>query len=192
MVHSGPRMASAPAEPVVYDSAVEGVFLRGLVGQITPSLSAKLRAIGVDLNQKLKPTYPREVWTRALELTVSELYPGASREEGYRRLGELAVNGIGYTMIGKVLVQMARLMGPRRSMLRLPQVFSSVNNFMKMELTEMEPGHFRAHVNEDYGHPAYVQGAMTAAMNLADAKGLQVSILDAQTKGISLDVRWAP
>src|SRR5262245_66316669 len=90
-----------PAEPVVYDSAVEGVFLRGLVGQITPSLSTKLRQLGLDLHQKLKPTYPRDLWAQWLEVTVSELFPGASREEGFRRLGELAVNGIGFTMIGK-------------------------------------------------------------------------------------------
>src|SRR5690349_24616631 len=121
-------------EPVVFDSAVEGVFLRGLVGQVTPSLSAKLRAIGLDLNQKLRPTYPREAWTRMLEVAVAEVFPDVSPEEGFRRLGALAVNGIGHTMMGKVLVQMARLMGPRRSMLRLPQVFSAVNNFMTMEL----------------------------------------------------------
>jgi len=113
-------MAAAPAEPVVYDAAVEGVFLRGLVGQVTPALSAKLRELGLDLDQKLRPTYPREAWSRMLEVTVAELFPSVSRQEGFRRLGELAVNGIGNTMIGKVLVQMARLMGPRRSMLRLP------------------------------------------------------------------------
>jgi uncharacterized protein (TIGR02265 family) len=175
----------------VYDAAVEGVFLRGLVGQVTPSLSAKLRALGLDLHQKLRPTYPREAWTRMLEVTVSELFPNVSPEEGYRKLGALAVNGIGHTMMGKVLVQMARLMGPRRSMLRLPQVFTGVNNFMTMELQEMAPTHFRVHVNESYGHPAYVLGAMQAAMRLADAKDLQVEILDSTAQKVSVEVRWA-
>jgi len=182
--------APSATAPVVYDGAVEGVFLRGLVGRITPSLSAKLRALGLDLDQKLQPTYSRELWTQVLEVTVAELYPELTREEGFRRLGEQAVNGIGYTMIGKVLVQMARLMGPRRSLLRLPQVFTSMNNFMKMELQEVEPCHFRVHVNETYGHPAYVQGAMRAAMSLASAKDLQVNILESETQGISLEVRW--
>src|SRR3954466_2172101 len=158
-------MAAAPAEPVVYDAAVEGVFLRGLVGRITPALSAKLRELGLDLDQKLRPTYPREAWSRMLEVTVAELFPAVSRQEGFRRLGALAVNGIGNTMIGKVLVQMARLMGPRRSMLRLPQSFTAMNNFMKMELHEVEPNHFQVHVHETYGHPAYVQGALQAAMS---------------------------
>src|SRR5205823_9140736 len=134
--------------------------------------------LGLDLDQKLQPTYPRATWAQLLEVTVSELFPEVSREEGFRRLGELAVTGIGCTMIGKVLVQMARLMGPRRSLLRLPQAFTSVNNFMKMELEEVEPTHFLVHVNETYGHPAYVQGAMQAAMSLADARDLQVVILE--------------
>lgn len=183
-------MAAAPAEHIVYDAAVEGVFLRGLVGMITPQLSAKLRELGLDLDQKLRPTYPREAWTRMLEVTVAELFPGVSREEGFRRLGEKAVNGIGHTMIGKVLVQMAKLMGPRRSMLRLPQSFTSMNNFMKMELQEVEPTHFVVHVDQTYGHPAYVLGAMQAAMSLADAKDLKVSILDFTAQKVSVDVRW--
>lgn len=184
-------MGTASLSPVVYDSAVEGVFLRGLVGQVTPSLSTKLRGLGLDLDQKLRPTYPREAWTRMLEVTVAELFPDVSREEGFRRLGALAVNGIGHTMLGKVLVQMARLMGPRRSMLRLPHSFTGVNNFMKMELQEMAPNHFRVHVNETYGHPAYVQGAMQAAMSLADAKDLKVDIVDSTAQKVSVDVRWA-
>src|SRR6185295_10580293 len=163
---------------VVYDAAVEGVFLRGLVGQITPSLSAKLRGLGLDLGQKLRPTYPREAWTRFLEVTVAEIFPNVSTEEGFRRLGAVAVNGIGHTMMGKVLVQMAKLMGPRRSMLRLPDSFTAMNNFMRMELEEVAPNHFRLHLNETYGHPAYVQGAVQAAMSLADAKDLKVDIVD--------------
>lgn len=184
-------MAAFAAEHVVYDAAVEGVFLRGLVGMVTPSLSSKLRALGLDLDHKLRPTYPREAWTRMLEVTVAELFPNVPRDEGFRRLGEKAVNGIGYTMIGKVLVQMAKLMGPRRSLLRLPQVFTSMNNFMKMELKEVEPNHFQVHVRETYGHPAYVLGAMQAAMALSEAKGLQVNLVDWTAQQVSVDVKWA-
>jgi uncharacterized protein (TIGR02265 family) len=184
-------MAAALTEHVVYDAAVEGVFLRGLVGMVTPSLSSKLRELGLDLDHKLRPTYPRQAWTKMLEVTVSELFPGVSRDEGFRRLGEKAVNGIGYTMIGKVLVQMARLMGPRRSLLRLPQVFTSMNNFMKMELTEVEPNHFHVHVDQTYGHPAYVLGAMQAAMSLSDAKDLQVILLDWTAQKVSVAVKWS-
>jgi uncharacterized protein (TIGR02265 family) len=183
-------MGTALSEHVVYDAAVEGVFLRGLVGMVTPSLSSKLRDLGLDLDRKLRPTYPREAWARMLEVTVAELFPNVSRDEGFRRLGEKAVTGIAYTMIGKVLVQMAKLMGPRRSLLRLPQVFTSVNNFMKMELQELEPTHFVVHVDETYGHPAYVQGAMQAAMRLAEAKDLQVRLLDWTAQKVSVDVAW--
>jgi uncharacterized protein (TIGR02265 family) len=126
-----------------------------------------------------------------LEVTVAELFPDVPRDEGFRRLGEKAVNGIGYTMIGKVLVQMAKLMGPRRSLLRLPQVFTSMNNFMKMELTEVAPNHFHVHVRETYGHPAYVLGAMQAAMALSEAKGLQVKLVDWTEQQVSVDVKWA-
>jgi len=184
-------MGAASADHVVYDSAVEGVFLRGLVGMVTPSLSTKLRTLGLDLDQKLRPTYPREAWTRMLEVTVAELFPGVSQDEGFRLLGAKAVNGISHTMIGKVLVQMARLMGPRRSLLRLPQVFTSVNNFMKMELAEVEPNHFHVHVSETYGHPAYVLGAMQAAMSLSDAKDLQVNLLDWTATKVSVAVKWS-
>jgi len=67
-----------------------------------------------------------------------------------------------------------------------------MNNFMKMELHEVGPNHFQVHVHETYGHPAYVQGAMQAAMILADAKDLRVVIVESKAQSISVDVRWAP
>ena len=87
---------------------------------------------------------------------------------------------------------MAKLLGPRRAIRRIPQGFTSMNNFMRMELEEVADCHFRAHLNESYGHPAYVQGALQAVMNLSDAKDPQVVILESKPQSVSLDVRWAP
>lgn len=180
----------APAAPVVYDSAVEGIFLRGLGDRITPSLKAKLRQLGLDLDQRLRPAYPRDLWVKALALAVAEVFPGMTKEEGYYRLGELAIYGIGNTMLGRTIVSMAKLLGPRRALLRLPQGFTSVNNFMKMELEERAPNYFRVYLNETYGNPAYVRGALMAAMNIAGAKDPQAVIVEAKGDGVSVDVRW--
>lgn len=178
-------------EPVVFDSAIEGLFVRGLAGKVTPQLKQKLRAEGLDLDQKLKAQYPREVWIRVMDVTARELYPGVPAEEAYRRMGDIAVAGIGNTLIGKAIVSMARMLGPKRAMYRLNQAFGSLNNFMKLEVKELTPSHFELFVNDCYGRPTYIEGALGAAVRISHNKPFQVRLLEQAPNGaVKIEIRW--
>jgi uncharacterized protein (TIGR02265 family) len=180
----------ASTEPVVYDTAVESMFFRALKGRVTPALKDKLRAVGLDLDQKLRPTYPKEMWLRVLEITTRELYPTLPPEERYFKLGAATVEAFSETAIGKAIVGIARLMGPRRGLTRLPQAFEAINNFMVAKLTELAPNRFQLWLNEHYGQPSYVLGALTAAV--AINRPLQVNVRIVQTDGnaITFEISW--
>lgn len=182
---------SASNEPVVYDTAVESMFLRALQGRVTPALKERLRAVGLDLDQKLRPTYPRELWLRVLEITTSELYPTLPVTERYSKLGAATIEAFANTTLGKAIVSIARLMGPRRGLTRLPQAFEAMNNFMVAKLTELAPNRFQLWLNETYGQPSYVLGALGAAMRINHPKGLDVRIVKTEGNAITFEISWA-
>jgi uncharacterized protein (TIGR02265 family) len=176
--------------PVVYDTAVEGLFKRGLGDLVTPALVERLRSLGLHLDQQLRHKYRRIAWIRMLEVAAAELFPGRPHEESYRLLGEHAVRGIGNTRIGQAITAIARVLGPRRALLRLKEAFPSLNNFMEVILQELKPDHFRMSLNETYGHPEYVQGAVCETMRIAGAKAPVVVIPGATAHYATLDVCW--
>lgn len=184
-------VAPAVAEPVVFDSAVEAIFLRGLGNLVTPALKSKLRELGMDLDSPPRPTYPRALWMQVLAVTVAELFPGDLPEDGYRRLGEQSINGISRMPIGVAIIAMSKLLGPRRSLLRLHEAWASANNFITMKVEELAANDFRVVLNDTYGHPAYMQGVIQSAMKMAGARAPQVLIMEATAQAVCLNVRWA-
>lgn len=189
---SGPTKAgaAAPREPVVYDVSIEGLYVKGLAGRLTPSLKSKLKTLGIDLDQKLRPTYSREVWARGLELTVDELFAGLPREEAFRKLGHAVLEGTANTLIGKTILTMAKLIGPRRAIARLPQAFESMNNFVVCRQTERSPNEHELWLSDCYNHPSYMQGGVEAALTATGAKDLVVEQLARENESVTFRVRW--
>ncbi|HYV43478.1 MAG TPA: DUF2378 family protein [Myxococcaceae bacterium] len=183
--------APAGAEPVIFDSAVDALFLRGLGNLVTPKLKSRLCELGLDLDRPPRPSYPRATWVRILAATVAELFSGDLPEDGYRRLGEQSIEGMSRTPIGLASIAMSKLLGPRRSLLQFHKAWPSVNNFITMKVDELAPNHFHVFLNDAYGHPAYMQGVIQSAMKMAGAKDPQALIMEATARDVRLDVRWA-
>lgn len=186
-----PDKLGGMADPVVLDAAFEGLYVRGLGPRVTPMLKEKMRTVGIDLDQ-MKPRYPREIWVRGLDVAARELYPRLPLAEAYRQLGDVAVSGIGNTLIGKAIVSMAKMLGPRRAMYRLNQAFGSLNNFMTVAVTEHGPTHFTLVINDAYDRPTYIMGALCAAMTMSGAKEIVMKPVPGAMPppGVTLDVTF--
>lgn len=178
-------------EPVVYDAAVEGLYLRGLRERLTPALKNKLRGVGLELEPKVRPSYPRSIWVEGIKLLSNDLYPGLPPTDAQRKLGELAINGIQHTLMGKPIIAMARMLGPRRAMFRLTQAFGSLNNFMKADVTELGPTHFHVAINDCYGMPSYLEGGLNAVLHLCHKGQFKVVPVEANPPGALFDVTWS-
>ena len=185
-----PPRPAAPRDPVVYDVAIEGLYVKGLGNRLTPALKAKLKGLGLDLDARLRPTYSRDLWARGLELTVDELYAGVPREEGFRRLGHVVLEGTAKTLIGKTILSMAKLMGPRRAIPRLPGAFSSLNNFVLCRPTELSPNEYELWLSDCYNHPSYMKGGLEAALTATGAKELVVEQTAREGESVTFRVRW--
>jgi uncharacterized protein (TIGR02265 family) len=142
LVEPQPRASNTlPAQQrwVVFDHTVEGLFLIALKGRLSSVATARLRAEGMDLSNKLLPAYPFATWKRCLEIAVMDLYGKLPRPEGYRRLGHDAVNGMCKTVLGRAMLGVTRLLGPLRALRRLDHNLHSADNYVRARLTELSP-----------------------------------------------------
>lgn len=100
------------AEKLVFESAIEGLFIRGLGPRVTPALKAELKTLGLDLDRKLPPACTRAVWYATIVAVVRHLYPGSSPADAHRELGRMMMEGIELTLFGRTMAPAVKLLGP--------------------------------------------------------------------------------
>ena len=178
------------SERLVFSPSIEGLLLKGL--EIPPGLRAELRALGIDLDRPLLPAYPAELWHRALHLVAQRLYPELGFAEAYRKMGERTVYGLEATLLGKAMIAMAKLVGPRRTLLRLPNSVKSGLNFAQLEAKELAPNTFVLTSQPYMGYGEFMQGSVSAAIDLTGGVEGAVEIVeyDRSTEKLVLRASW--
>jgi uncharacterized protein (TIGR02265 family) len=177
-------------ERLVFDQTLEGLFIRGLSGQVTPCLKSQLRGMGVDLDRKLLPAYAFSTWCSCVRLAAKELYGNEPPEQAYRLLGERMVDGYRATMLGRPLFSVLQLLGPRRVINRSQQTFRSGNNYTEIRIRELGPLHLELWVNEAGPTRYLVQGAMLAGLRSSGAKEPRIELQCFTEEDATFHVMW--
>ncbi|MEW5741272.1 MAG: DUF2378 family protein [Myxococcota bacterium] len=164
---------NAPTEQLVYDMGVEALF-RGLGERVTPELKADVRALGIDLDKKLLPGYPKDVWVRVVDAVARALSRDDDLPTARRALGHAITNGFADTTLGKLMAPGIRLMGVRRMLARLPRTLTMSNNFLKVSVAEIGPASMRVEMNEAVPSPEFLCGVIEAMAGYAGAKQTDV------------------
>jgi uncharacterized protein (TIGR02265 family) len=175
-------------EKLIFDNAVDGLF-RALSGRMTPALIDRLRDVGLDLKGKRKPGYTLEEWRAILRVTREELFPGLAAAIGYRRLGELFIDGYMQTVLGSAVAGLLRLLGPKRTLVRATQNFRSANNYTETKLTELGPNHFELWMNE-VDNPDFTMGIILRGIVVAGGKDGSVRVISHDAQSCVFDVTW--
>jgi uncharacterized protein (TIGR02265 family) len=115
-------------EPIFFASAFEALFAHTLHGRLSPELKEKLRAAGVDVDQRLKVAYPFKVWEGVMAVIARELHPRVDENEAWYLLGQDFWDGFNATLIGKAAIGMARLVGLDRTLQRFTSNLRNINN----------------------------------------------------------------
>lgn len=179
------------SERFVFAPTVEGL-VRGVGPALTAATRGELRALGIDLDQPLKPGYPAVMWHRALELIASAVYPGVPAAEAHFQMGMRTVHGLDETLVGKAMLAMIRLVGPRRAIQRLPVNAKIGTNFVVWTLTELGPNDYELLGAPFMGYAEVMQGAVFALIELAGAKNPRVEVVtyDRRTERMALRASW--
>ncbi|KFA90482.1 DUF2378 family protein [Archangium violaceum] len=135
-------------ERLVFDQTVEGLFVRAIGPKITPSLKQQLKQAGLDLDKKLLPAYPVEVWEQCLCLAARSLHPGKPEADAMRLLGERHIEGFSETMLGRALFGVLRLLNRKKRLARVRQNFRAGNNYQEVIITDVGPTEVDMWLNE--------------------------------------------
>ncbi|MDQ3266416.1 MAG: DUF2378 family protein [Myxococcota bacterium] len=183
----------APAEKVVFDHTVEGLFFKALGNRLTPRIKERLREVGIDLDAKrLQAAYPFESWMAALRIATDEVFPGMEHGEAMFKMGELMIAGYQQTVMGKALLGMMRVLGPKRILQRAQQSFRSANNYTETRLTEVDETTMDVWVNHIGTYPTFTSGLLYAGVCAAGAKNAEVKVLDFDGReGATFRVSWS-
>jgi uncharacterized protein (TIGR02265 family) len=173
-----PQPKPAPEARVVYDVTFEAMFQRALKGRITPRLDQRLKEAGLDLGQKLKPRYPREVWQRCLTLVMEELYVGVPPDKAWFELGGRMIESFRETVMGLAILGVLRLLGPKRTLARLTQNFNYADNYNQTTLTEVSPTELRLWVNEVSVSPHFTAGIVSTVLQSIGTVNHKVEIAE--------------
>jgi uncharacterized protein (TIGR02265 family) len=177
-------------EQLVFPQTVEGLFVRGLAGAMTPGLRLQLRAAGLDLDRPLAAGYPAADFARWVRLASEALYPGMPEEQALRRMGRHFFDGYMDTLMGKALAPVMRVLGPRRTLERMERNFRSGSNYVAVRAETTGPSEVMLHFNEVHRIPGYYAGIIEHGAELTGAKDTTVEVLPAPAPGCALRVRW--
>ncbi|MBS2029532.1 MAG: DUF2378 family protein [Deltaproteobacteria bacterium] len=188
-------MAVARTHVEAKDRIVFAHAIQGMLGRLPPALlhgplREDLRAAGLDLDKPFLPGYPFPTFVAAVRLTAQAAFPELPREQALYQLGRRLVDGYWETLVGKALLAVLKLIGPRRALLRTEKNFRSANNYTECRFKELGPSEFEMWLNEANGEPSYTAGIVSGGLEAAGARDAQVSVLAKQDDGTLFHVKW--
>lgn len=177
-------------ELLVYEQTVEGLFIRALGNRLTPECRARLSEAGLDVARKLKPAYPFKSWMTFIRIAAEELYRGMPLPEATFKLGEAHVEGFRETMMGRAVISLLRVLGPKRTVLRATQNFRAGNNYTETRVTELAPHQFDVWMNEVGDLPEFTAGIIHAGVRMSGAQELHVELHGYDGHACTYRIRW--
>ncbi len=130
-------MAASASEPIVFQGAVEGLR-RAFGTQLTPQVNEQLRAIGINFD-KVQAAYPVGAWFKALEIAAAALAAEQPLEQRFRFVGRSFILGYVETPMGFAVATACKVIGVKRTMLRMGRNFSTASNYMEVEGRDIGP-----------------------------------------------------
>jgi uncharacterized protein (TIGR02265 family) len=143
-------VTTSATEPVVFATAVEGTR-KAFSKQLTPELKAQLKGAGLDLDG-IQAGYSLDTWLKAMRLLAAALFPDLRPEERHRQLGREFMKGYVQTAIGFATLTTAKLIGAKRTLLRMGRNFRTAANYIDAEVTDVGPRevHLRLTVGDEF------------------------------------------
>lgn len=180
---------SATVERLWFSTVIEAIFIKGLAGKITPGLKADIKKAGINLD-KLAPAYPVEQVYAACKLSMPVLYAGLSEPEAFHQLGVSSMRGYTETLLGKALIQILKLIGVRRSLLRMHTTMRSGNNYLETSSVVLSANCVELKFSDVSKMSTFYQGIIEEGGRMAHAKNLRISTVDSTSPAHTYRVEW--
>jgi uncharacterized protein (TIGR02265 family) len=173
-----------------YEQSADGLFRGALRAHEHPGARAALREAGLDL-ERLAPAYPADQFYRWVGVATRQLFPELDERAGYKKAGMLAVErGLRSTLIGNAVLQVLKVIGVRRSLLRIGRTFRSGNNYIDAKVTEVGPTTLEIELGPLMGPTAYFEGVLEEGPRQLGAKTVRVGEAGRTGEHVTFRLDW--
>jgi uncharacterized protein (TIGR02265 family) len=124
-------------EKLIFAQSVDALFVRALGPHLSREGRRRLKAVGLDLSEPLRPAYALEQWKAFLRVAASDSFPTASPREAWFGLGERYLQGYRQTAQGRASMALVTRLGPRHTLERVPHNIRAGNNFNEVRVEEL-------------------------------------------------------
>jgi uncharacterized protein (TIGR02265 family) len=151
---------------LIFRSSIESMLdvANGRVSAPTVARLAELRLV----RHHLEPAYPAEHWARAVKIISADLYPGKPEEDQHRQLGRETVLHFAHGVMGKAMFAVAKVLGARRSMIRMTNNLKTGANFIQTRYTIIDDHHQELWMNDVSDVPGFYMGLLGAGADYVD------------------------
>ena len=178
-------------EKQVYATAVEALFVRELGAQLGHVGRRLLREAGLDLERPLEVSYSLEQWKTFVGIAAHVLYPHLSVSEAHWWMGIHFMEGYLQTSTGRVIAELAPMLGPRRMLDRVEQDLRRSNNFTEVQVTEHSPRYVELWMNDVLdAHTSFVAGFILRAQQMAGGRNVHVDVWSFDGTACTFLIRW--
>lgn len=122
---------------MVFGAAVEGMK-KALGKHFTPALKAQLASTGVDFDRP-QVAYPADTWVDVVRIVGDALAAELPERQRYTQMGRLFMRGFVETGVGFAALTAGKLLGVKRTLLRMGRNFRTAANYVETEFTELGP-----------------------------------------------------
>ncbi len=193
-------MSEPVEEPIVFGSGVEALR-NALERHLTPALREELLHAGFDLN-KVMPAYPMDQWVDALRIVARHLAPQLPEHDQYVHLGRQFMKGFVSTAVGKAALAISRVIGPRRTLLRMGRNFKQATNYIETQTSEVAERelHLRIYTHDRFLGKTrdrstlvtdYRRGVLEAVLELIHVEGtVDITDVHPERQDVTFRLRW--
>ena len=174
-----------------FRQTIEGLLLGAFEARGDAELLSKLRNEGLDLTANLQPAYPAAVFFRFVGVAARHRFPDQPEVDAMREVGRLAVRrGLEATLLGRAVLQAAKLLGVRRAMKRFGTVMKNGNNYIDGKVTELSPNALELELGPLVGPRSYYEGVLEECPRMLGAHDIVVTHLRDDGEHACWRVEW--
>lgn len=142
----------------------------------------------------LKAEPPRDLnleqWMALLHETARRLAPERAEEARLELLGREVLRGYRDTLVGRSLLFVARLAGPRGILLRIADSYRTADSFTVVRAEQVAPCEVHLVFNTDFGVPTYIRGILSEALVVLGQHQHSVTFVPEPAGGTRFIAKW--
>jgi uncharacterized protein (TIGR02265 family) len=137
-----------------------------------------------------RSAYPRADFVAILEASATSRFGALPPEQRMAAIGRLSFDRFDSSRIGRAMLGVFRVLGPRRAIGRLARSFRNVNNFTEVAVEEVSPTHARVVMRQVIFEGFYL-GIIQAGLERAGAVNGVVKVASiSPERTVVYDVTW--